>query len=181
MQCVAPSSQTLTVNCFGPCSSKTVARTRPFFSGARSALFSTRALSGVTVRVLCVQFVVPSSRLTQVCPRTFTLRLVYVLRVVLPFEPYNPDFCEPRTDAYGMRTACTRHAHNTHNARHTACTPHAHAPHAHVHRAFRGDATAGRGMCGTPSILIAKLRSTVCAGIHTAQTAHARGMLYCCL
>eukprot|EP00964_Phaeocystis_antarctica_P085998 scaffold54403_cov88-Phaeocystis_antarctica.AAC.1 len=40
-----------------------------------------------------------------------------------------------------MRTACTRHAHNTH----TACTPHAHAPHAHVHRAFRGDATAGRG------------------------------------
>ena len=80
-------SQTLTVNCFGPCSSKTVARTRPFFSGARSALFSTRALSGVTVRVLCVQFVVPSSRLTQVCPRTFTLRLVYVLRVVLPFEP----------------------------------------------------------------------------------------------
>ena len=80
-----------------------------------------------------------------------------------------------------MRTACTRHAHNTHNARHTACTPHAHAPHAHVHRAFRGDATAGRGMCGTPSILIAKLRSTVCAGIHTAQTAHARGMLYCCL
>ena len=125
MQCVAPSSQTLTVNCFGPCSSKTVARTRPFFSGARSALFSTRALSGVTVRVLCVQFVVPSSRLTQVCPRTFTLRLVYVLRVVLPFEPYNPDFCEPRTDAYGMRTACTRHAHNTHNA----CTPHA-APHA---------------------------------------------------
>ena len=120
--CRTVRSQTLTVSCFGPCSSKTVARTRPFFSGARSALFSTRALSGVTVRVLCVQFVVPSSRLTQVCPRTFTLRLVYVLRVVLPFEPYNPDFCEPRTDAYGMRTACTRHAHNTHNA----CTPHAH-------------------------------------------------------
>eukprot|EP00964_Phaeocystis_antarctica_P101268 scaffold66758_cov108-Phaeocystis_antarctica.AAC.1 len=33
---------------------------------------------------------------------------------------------------------------------------HSHAPHAHVHRAFRGVATAGRGMC-TPSILIAKL------------------------
>ena len=142
MQCVAPSSQTLTVNCFGPCSSKTVARTRPFFSGARRALFSTRALSGVTVRVLCVQFVVPSSRLTQVCPRTFTLRLVYVLRVVLPFEPYNPDFCEPRTDAYGMRTACTRHAHNTHNA----CTPHAHTACTRPPRIPGGYATAGRGM-----------------------------------
>eukprot|EP00964_Phaeocystis_antarctica_P009510 scaffold5159_cov111-Phaeocystis_antarctica.AAC.1 len=29
-QCVVPSSQTLTVNCFGPRSSKTVARTLPF-------------------------------------------------------------------------------------------------------------------------------------------------------
>eukprot|EP00964_Phaeocystis_antarctica_P026535 scaffold14954_cov94-Phaeocystis_antarctica.AAC.1 len=33
-RCVVPSPQTLTVNCFGPCSSKTVARTLPFLGCA---------------------------------------------------------------------------------------------------------------------------------------------------